>query len=82
MTIRKASSKDYASVNAECIYDYILHFVREIHTEIEPEEDSTGNSYKEKRKQFANLNKTQLNAVAAELETVKKRLDYILYGKY
>lgn len=73
MTIHKASAKGYASVNPESVARYIKEYNDKITLAI------NGNFYNDK---LANCNKTQLNAIAAELETVKKRLDYILHGRY
>jgi hypothetical protein len=82
MTIHKANSSNYNSVTPGNIYDYIREYASAIYHETEPAEDKTGNAYKAKREQFANCNKTQLKVIAAELETVQKRLEYILYGRY
>ena len=82
MKIHKAKASDYNTVTSENIYDYIRQYADIIHNEVEPDEDRTGNSYKQKRERFAKLDRAELKAIAAELETVCKRLDYILYGKY
>ena len=82
MKIHKAKASDYNTVTSESIYDYIREYSNFINNEVEPDEDRTGNSYKQKREKFAKLDRKELKAIATELETVCKRLDYILYGKY
>ena len=82
MTIHKAKISAYDSVSNNGIYHYIRQYVNQIQQEVEPEEDKTGNSYKSKQKQFDNANRAQLKAIAAELETITRRLDYMLYGRY
>lgn len=82
MTIHKAKSSAYDSVSNDGIYHYIRQYVNRIQSEVEPIEDVTGNNYKAKRKQFDNANRAQLKAIAAELETITRRLDYMLYGRY
>lgn len=82
MTIHKAKSSAYDSVSNDGIYHYIRQYANKIYSEVEPIEDGTGNSYKSKREQFEQCNRTQLKAIAAELETVCKRLDYITKGTY
>ena len=82
MKINKASTTGYNTVTPECIYDYIRKYTNEIYKEIEPPEDETGNAYKEKLAKFAQCNKTTLKQIAAELETITKRLNYMLYGRY
>lgn len=82
MTIQPAKASSYNNVMPECIYDYIRKYTRQIHSEVEPEEDGTGNSFKEKQERFVKCNKTRLKQIAAQLETVCKELDYMLYGMY
>ena len=82
MTIHKTKSSAYDSVSNDGIYHYIRQYVNQIQSEVEPIEDGIGNSYKAKRKQFDNANRAQLKAIAAELETITRRLDYMLYGRY
>ena len=82
MQIHKVKSSDYSTVNALNLYDYIRDFANRIYFEVEPDEDGKGNSYKEKRNRYATKDKTQLKAIAAELETVHKRLEYIIHGRY
>jgi len=82
MKINKASAAAYDSVSNDSIYHYIRQYVEKIRSEIEPSYDGTGDSYIQKCEQFDKANRTQLKAVAAELETVTRRLDYMLHGRY
>ena len=75
MTIHKASASNYDKVRAESIVDYIQRYTMQIQDDIN--NGTCGNG-----KQLSDCDRTQLKAIAAELETVKKRLDYILYGRY
>lgn len=70
MTINKISANNYSSVKPESVVDYIQEHLKEINIAV----DGCDN--------LKDLNKTQLNCIAAELETVRKRLEYIVYGKY
>ena len=69
MTIHKAKASDYTSVKSEYVVDYIRQYTDKISQAVQSDE-------------LQGKNKTQLNAIAAELETVCKRLDYILEGRY
>lgn len=71
MTIHKAKSSSYASVTAAATADYIEDYSIQVTTLIQDYRDS-----------LQDCNKNQLNAIAAELETVHKRLRWILEGKY
>lgn len=82
MKIHKAKASAYDSVSNDAIHHYIRCYTEQIRKEVEPTEDGTDNSYKRKCEQFDKASRTQLKAVAAELETVVKRLDYMLYGRY
>jgi phosphoenolpyruvate-protein kinase (PTS system EI component) len=82
MKINESKASSYNDVSSECIYDYIRQYADAIRQEVEPAEDRTGNAYKAIREQFSKADRTQLKAIAAELETVTKRLAYMLYGKY
>ncbi len=73
MTINKAKASSYTSVKPQYVADYIKQYSQKITEQV------NGAYYSGK---LAEKNKTQLNAIAAELETVCKRLDYILEGKY
>lgn len=75
MTIHKASASNYDKVRTESIVDYIQRYTMQIQDDIN--NGTCGNG-----KQLSDCDRTQLKAIAAELETVKKRLDYILYGRY
>ncbi len=72
MTINKVKSNSYASVSPQCVEDYIIYYHNEIHNLIS----------NNKGRKLRDCNKTQLNAIAAELETVHKRLNYIINGQY
>lgn len=74
MTIHKAKASDYSSVNAEGMTRYIQEYAQTINDYV--------NGICGDGEKLVEKNKTQLKAIAAELETVKKRLDFILYGKY
>jgi hypothetical protein len=82
MTIHKAKTSAYDSVTNNGIYHYIRQYANQITKEVEPAEDGSGNDYKAKQAQFDKANRTQLKAIAAELETIVKRLDYTLHGRY
>ena len=69
MKIYKAKASEYASVKPEFVVYYIRQYTDKIAQAVQSGE-------------LQNKNKTQLNAIAAELETVCKRLDYILGGRY
>jgi len=81
MTINKTKSSSYDCINARVLYDYIRDYATKIYFEVEPDEENM-NGYVQKVKQFEGLNRTQLKAIAAELETVNKRLAYIIHGRY
>lgn len=70
MTISKVSANDYANVKPEWVVDYIHEHLKEINIAV----DGCDN--------LKDLSKIQLNCIAAELETVRRRLEYIVYGKY
>lgn len=82
MTIHKAKTSAYDSVTNNGIYHYIRQYANQIIKEVEPAEDGSGNDYKAKQAQFDKANRTQLKAIAAELETIVKRLNYTLHGRY
>lgn len=71
MTIHKAKASSYATVTAAATVDYIDDYSTLIHDMV------THNLGR-----LAKCNKGQLNNIAAELETVQKRLLWILEGKY
>lgn len=82
MKINQAKTTNYNGVSSICILDYIREYTDRIRQEVEPVEDTTGNAYKAIKDKFEKADRTQLKAIAAELETVCKRLDYMLYGRY
>lgn len=71
MNIHKTSPREYASVNAEAVADYLEDYSIRVCTIIQ--------DYRDK---LPTCNKSQLNAATAELETVYKRLRWILEGRY
>lgn len=77
MVIHKAKSSSYDSVKTEAIVSYIQDYATDIFNAVYPQ-----NANNEIKRQLANCNRTQLKAIAAELETVQKRLVYILQGEY
>lgn len=72
MTIHKAKASEYSTVKADGVERYIISYYNEIGNLI----------HNDKHKRLKDCNKTQLNAIAAELETVKKRLEWIIDGRY
>lgn len=72
MAIHKASARDYSTVRADSVEDYIISYYNEIGNLI----------HNDKRKRLRDCNKAHLNQIAAELETVKKRLEWIIEGRY
>lgn len=71
MTINKVSPREYAPVNPDSVENYIRSYLEEI-------QGLVSNGHKRLR----DCNKAQLNQIAAELETVKKRLEWIVEGRY
>ena len=71
MKINKASASGYNAVDNKNLVRYISEYTAHIY----------GIVYS-KNGELENKNRTELKAIAAELETVKKRLDYILHGRY
>jgi hypothetical protein len=78
MTIKKAKTSNYDTVTTRNIVDYIQRYAADIDKTVNP--CKADNSII--KTELANCNKTQLKAIAAELETVQKRLTWILYGQY
>ena len=72
MTIHKVSSREYAQITPDCVENNIKAFYNNIGDLI----------YNSKNKRLRDCNKAQLNQIAAELETVKKRLEWIIDGHY
>lgn len=71
MTIHKAKATNYSTVKTEYVVGYIMEYL-----------DNIEKTIADSNKSLLDCNKAQLNQIAAELETVKKRLDYILEGRY
>lgn len=71
MTIHKANASGYNSVDNKNLVRYISEYTAHIY----------GLVYT-KNSELENKNRTELKAIAAELETVQKRLEYILNGRY
>lgn len=69
MTIKKAKSSEYNTVNNKALADYIKDYSSDI-TQLLAND------------KLESCDRTQLKAIASELETVKKRLKYALHGKY
>lgn len=72
MTIHKVSAKEYSTVKADSVENYIVSYYNAIGNLI----------HNDKHKRLRDCNKAQLNQIAAELETVKKRLEWIIKWKY
>jgi hypothetical protein len=71
MKIYPANTSDYNAVKTSCIVDYIVDYVRENKTLIDENND-----------RLRACDRTQLKAIAAELETVNKRLEWLINGRY
>lgn len=71
MTINKVSPREYAPVNPDSVERYIRSYLEEIQELVY-----------DGHKRLRDCNKAQLNQIAAELETVKKRLEWIVEGRY
>ena len=71
MKVNKASASGYNAVDNKNLVRYISEYTAHIY----------GIVYS-KNGELENKNRTELKAIAAELETVKKRLDYMLHGRY
>ena len=78
MKIIKAKTSSYDRVTPRWIVDYIQRYAADINATVNPGE--ADNSAMITR--LSGCDKTQLKAIAAELETVQKRLAYILHGQY
>lgn len=72
MTIHKKSPREFSTVKADSVENYIISYYNEIGNLI----------HNDKHKRLRDCNKAQLNQIAAELETVKKRLEWIVEGRY
>ena len=71
MKIAPVNTSGYNSVKTSCIVDYIVDYVRENKTLIDENND-----------RLRACDRTQLKAIAAELETVNKRLEWLINGRY
>ena len=78
MKILPVKTSSYNSVTPRWIVDYIQRYAADINVTVNPGE--ADNSAMITR--LSGCNKTQLKAIAAELETVQKRLAWILHGQY
>lgn len=77
ITIHKASPANYSSVTPFNIAYDIQTMAAYIAEKVNPPEGREA-----MRQELSRCNKTQLKAIAAELETIQKRLDWIIDGKY
>ena len=71
MKIHKASASGYNAVNNKNLVRYISEYTAHIY----------GIVYS-KNGELEDKNKTELKAIASELETVKKRLEWLVNGRY
>ena len=71
MKIYPAKASSYTKVTPSCIVNYIVYYVRENKTLVDENND-----------RLRACDKTQLKAIAAELETVNKRLEWLINGRY
>lgn len=71
MKIYPAKASNYTNVTPSCIVDYIVDYARENKTLVDENNDK-----------LRACDKAQLKAIAAELETVKKRLEWLVNGRY
>lgn len=78
MKIHKAKSSSYDSVTSRWIVDYIQKYAKDINDTVNTGEAENSLIITK----LANCNRTQLKAIASELETVQKRLARILHGEY
>jgi hypothetical protein len=72
MKINKVKSSDYDTVKSDCIARYIKDYAYVIYTKLDNISDDT----------LAEKDRTELKQMVAELETVKKRVEYITDGWY
>ncbi|HZK45144.1 MAG TPA: hypothetical protein VFD34_02780 [Clostridia bacterium] len=71
MKINKASASGYNAVDNKNLVRYISEYTAHIY----------GIVYS-KNGELEDKNRTELKAIAAELETVKKRLEWLVNGRY
>lgn len=79
MTIYKTSPANYSQVSPNAIAYYIQVMAAYIAEKVNSPE---GKEREALRQQLSQCNKAQLKAIAAELDTVQKRIEWILDGKY
>lgn len=75
MIIHEAKASGYNSVNTESIVRYIAEYNLK-------NMDIINNATNGNGKQLRECDRAQLKAIAASLETVNKRLEYIINGRY
>ena len=71
MKIHEASSSNYNTVDNANIYRYIAEYSTYINNTVNTRKD-----------RLVSVNRAHLKQIAAELETVQKRLKYLTEGKY
>ena len=71
MKVKKASASGYNTVDNKNLVRYISEYTAHIY----------GIVYS-KNSELEDKNRTQLKAIAAELETVQKRLEWLVNGRY
>ena len=80
MKIHKAKASNYDSVDSKWIADYIQEYAYAIHNKVNNTMTKDGGIQANER--LIKANRTQLKAIAVDLETALKRLEWILEGKY
>lgn len=70
MKITRAKASNYNTVDPENLVRYIREYAEYINNEVQ------------KSEVLDEASRAALKAIAVELETVKKRLDYILHNRY
>lgn len=79
MTIHKTKPTDYSTVTPSAIAYDIQVMAAYIAEKVNTPE---GQEREAMRQRLSQCNKTQLKAIAAELDTVQKRLEWIIDGIY
>lgn len=77
MTIHKTSPASYSTVTPSAIAYDIQVMAAYIAEKVNPQEGREA-----MRQRLSQCNKSQLKAIAAELDTVQKRLEWIIDGQY
>lgn len=80
MKINKAKASEYDTVGSEWIANYIQEYAYKIFYMVNNVTDENGSIQANER--LINSDRSQLKAIASELETVLKRLNWVLEGKY